>query len=147
MEQSQKQKEAIREPIFMETDEKVIEFIVDFIFHGKNIPGSEHVMYHQFACGYCYYFAVMLQNAFPGGQICVCYPFGHIVYIYKGVAYDIDGVSGAEVDEYIPIEHFGKAVNDFKHIKSQTYGITKEEMEEKYKDWIQNHERIKAKHR
>lgn len=89
----------------------------------------------------------MLQNAFSGDQIGVCYSFGHIVYIYKDIAYDIDGISSAEVDEYIPIEHFGEAVNDFKHIESQTYGITKEEMEERYKDWIRNHERITAKHR
>ena len=38
---------------------------------------AEEVIRHQFRAGYCYYFAHMLELAYPGGEVCLCYPFGH----------------------------------------------------------------------
>lgn len=123
----------------------IITFIADVLFH--NTPGvtdenSIESIRSLFASGYCYYFAKMLQDAFPGGKICICYPYGHIVYIYDDVAYDIDGVSTAEYEMYIPAEQFGEAINDFRHIQGKDYGITKEELTSIGDNWKKYHQPI-----
>lgn len=100
-------------------NKKVIHFIADILFHGTGGVSTEdsiETIRCLFEAGYCYHFAKLLEDAFPNGQICLCYPFGHIVYVYEGVAYDINGVSDAEYEMYIPIEKMEDAVLDFKHI-------------------------------
>lgn len=64
--------------------------------------------------GMCYWFAKMLNDAYPGGRMCVKSGYGHIVYYYEGKIYDIEGIH-LEKAEYIPIEYFGDKIDDFKH--------------------------------
>lgn len=59
---------------------------------------TEEKIENLFSDGYCYYFAKMLQLAYPGGCICKPWPIGHFIYAYKDKYYDIRG-------EYVPTEH------------------------------------------
>lgn len=60
--------------------------IDDFIQAARDsFIGAEYVYMH----GSCYYFAKMLQIAFPGGEIVE--NFEHVYYDYKGKTYDIRG--------------------------------------------------------
>ena len=52
-------------------DKQVLSFINDFREDDKSIR-------QKFCAGYCYYFAVMLKDAFHRGEICWCAPLGHI---------------------------------------------------------------------
>lgn len=123
-------------------DEILITFIGDILFHsGENVYKIEAIR-NLFENGYCYYFAKMLEDAFPGGTICICYPFGHIIYLYNKIPYDISGVSYAEYEELIPIEAFGDAINDFKHVEGKSYCLTYEEREYMKDKWFENHDRI-----
>lgn len=129
-------------------DEAIITFISNILFHHvANVEDSNSIesIRSLFADGYCYYFAKMLQDAFPGGRICFCYPYGHIVYIYNQIAYDIDGISTAEYELYIPIEQFGEAINDFRHIEGNDYCITKEELIAVADNWQTYHKPIIVK--
>lgn len=51
-------------------DEDILRFIADILYHcgAGNVETKSIQML--FRSGYCYYFAVMLQDAFPGGTIC-----------------------------------------------------------------------------
>ena len=121
----------IEQNIKMGGDKKVIEFIAAILYHGGNGVTAEdsiETIRCLFEAGYCYHFAKTLEDAFPGGQICYCYNFGHIVYCYEGVAYDIGGVSDAEHEMYIPISELGDAINDFKHIPGVEYTITEDKV-------------------
>jgi hypothetical protein len=126
----------INQFVNLKGDEKVITFIADILFHNGNDIEKSNVISNLFSNGYCYYFAKILQDAFPGGEICICYPYGHIVYIYNNIAYDIDGISSAEYEMYIPISRLGEAINDFRHIEGKSYNISKEEIEKIKEDWI-----------
>lgn len=100
-------------------DKRVIKFISEVLFHGApeiNPEDAVESVRNLFEDGYCYYFARMLEDAFPGGVACLCYPFGHIVYIYEGIAYDINGISNSEHEYYIPISELGKAIDSFRHV-------------------------------
>lgn len=100
-------------------NENIITFISDILFHGVNkVSASNSVesIRSLFEDGYCYYFAKILQDAFPGGDICVCHPYGHIVYIYGAIAYDIHGVSDSECELFIPIEKCGDHIEAFRHV-------------------------------
>lgn len=126
-------KEWEKQRVEMGGDRTVIQFISDILFHGAiGITAEDAVesVRSLFETGYCYYMAKMLKDAFPGGQICLCYPYGHIVYAYEGVAYDINGVSDAEYEMCIPLTALGVAVNDFRHIPGMEYNISKEELDE-----------------
>lgn len=57
----------------------------------------------------------MLEDAFPGGDVCLMYPFGHITYVYDGIIYDIGGVSDAEYESLIPIKYLDNTISVFKH--------------------------------
>lgn len=100
-------------------DKRVIKFISEVLFHGApevNPEDAVESVRNLFEAGYCYYFARMLEDAFPGGVACLCYPFGHIVYIYEGIAYDINGISDSEHEYYVPISELGKAIDSFRHV-------------------------------
>lgn len=120
-------------------DPKVIEFISDVLFHGVlrvTTNDSVETIRSLFEAGYCYYFAKMLEDAFPGGTVCLCYPFGHIVYVYEGVAYDIDGVIDAEYESFIPLTWMRDGVNDFRHVPGIQCSLTADKLEDlaqKYK--------------
>lgn len=135
-EKLQKKKQLwIEQRIKMGGDQPVIQFISDILFHGAVGVSAEDAIEttrNLFEAGYCYYMAEMLEDAFPGGQECLCYPYGHIVYVYEGVAYDINGVSDAEHEMYIPITELGNSVNNFRHIPipELNHDITEDEIYE-----------------
>ena len=77
--------------------------ILDFIKNFRTKSGefdkkTEGSVCHLFTDGYCYYFAKILEEAYPGGTICKPWPIGHFIYKYRTKYYDIDG-------EYILNQH------------------------------------------
>lgn len=77
--------------------------ILDFIENFRTKSGefdkkTEGSVRHLFTDGYCYYFAKILEEAYPGGIICKPWPIGHFIYEYHDKYYDIDG-------EYILEQH------------------------------------------
>ena len=85
-----------------------------------------------FEDGYCYYFAHMLKTAFNRGEVCICAPFAHFVWVDENyIPYDISGMSDAEYEYLIPEKFLGEdVVSDFKHIPNVSYYTTKEEIED-----------------
>lgn len=60
-----------------------------------------------FKDGFCYYFAKILSEAYPGGKIYCPWPLGHLVYSYRGKYYDIEGeflINEHEFECFIPFE-------------------------------------------
>lgn len=117
--------------IKMGGDKDVIHFIANVLFHGAlgvRIEDSIETIRSLYEAGYCYYFARMLEEAFPGGQVCLCFPYGHIVYIYDGIAYDICGISDAEYEMYIPVTELDEALVGFKHISKQTVTVSRDDL-------------------
>lgn len=120
-------------------DEKIIQFIADILFHGArdvSVEDSVETVRYLFEAGYCYYFAKMLEDAFPGGVICLCYDFGHVVYVYEEIAYDIHGVSDAEAKYYVPIRMLGKAINSFKHVQDE-FAVCNSEYLSRIEEWCE----------
>lgn len=117
-------------------DLDVIRFISEILYHGvRNIKveDSAESVRSLFEGGYCYYFAQILKDAFPGGELCVCYPYGHIVYAYKGVMYDISGVSDAEYEELIPVDILtAEELECFRHVSDKVYPT---DIKEVYARW------------
>lgn len=108
-------------------DLNVLLFIYNILHHGITVE-AEDAVYNLFARGYCYYLALMLKDAFPGGTIVWCAPYGHIAYRFNNVIYDIHYVYDGECDLFIPIERIGKTIDDFRKIRSQNHATTKAEM-------------------
>ena len=76
-----------------QANKDILEFIYNFFSsHSSGIENNEHIR-KIFRDGYCYYFALILQDAFPGGKIVWCAPFGHIAYQYNNTLYDIEVVN------------------------------------------------------
>lgn len=105
---SEKQ-EFINQNLALNSNPKIIKFIADFVYF------DDQDVHNRFKNGYCYYFAKMIQTAFPGGYIAWAVPFGHLVYMYNQIPYDIEGVYPGEATEFIPEEFLGNAINDFTH--------------------------------
>ena len=125
-------KKWVEQRIEMGGDKAVIQFISNILFHGAGGVTTEdavETVRNLFEAGYCYYMAKTIKEAFPGGKDCLCYPYGHIIYAYEGVAYDINGVSDAEYEMYIPLTELGDAVNDFKHVPGMDYNISEDELD------------------
>lgn len=77
--------------------------ILDFIKKFRTKSGefdkvTEGKVCYLFTNDYCYYFAKILEEAYPGGIICQPWPIGHFIYKYHDKYYDIDG-------EYILEQH------------------------------------------
>ena len=99
-------------------NKQILEFIAGVRFHCSpacTVDKSVEAIRYLFEAGYCYYFARMLEDAFPGGDVCLMYPFGHITYVYDGIIYDIGGVSDAEYEALIPVKYLGDTINVFRH--------------------------------
>ena len=75
---------------------------------------KERPIVRMFTEGWCYYFARILEDAYPGGTICLYKRHGHIVYLYKNKFYDITGEITNPRAKFIPIAYFGDLINDFK---------------------------------
>ena len=75
-------------------NEKVIEFIDNFsTLFGQFQEEEIDAVCAIFSRGFCYYFAIILKNAFNGrGEIYMTSDHRHIVWVLDNVAYDINGV-------------------------------------------------------
>lgn len=98
-------------------DENVLNFIDKFAL-SKGADSYNNVIQPLFRSGYCYYFAIMLKEAFNDeGELCLCCPYGHIVWMYKGVPYDIEGVYNGEAELFIPLRFLSTVdIMSFKHV-------------------------------
>lgn len=104
-------------------DKEVLTFIDAFL-------ENNDIIRKKFRAGYCYYFAVMLKEAFQRGEIYWCAPYGHICWLDdNGVPYDIEGVCDSECDFYIPVSYISEGLADFKHILGMEFGASKEYIE------------------
>lgn len=114
-------------------DPAVIQFINNFYARHTGGDVGIEVLRKTFMSGYCWYFAHMLKLAFDSGEVCWCAPFGHFVWCneYKGrdYAYDVEGVSIAEADHYIPEYYLGDLINAFKHASSKDIVVHKPEID------------------
>lgn len=116
-------------------DVEVLRFIYDFSLK-QGYGEAEEVLYQQFASGYCYYFAHMLQTAFNRGEVCWAAPYGHIVWVDEnGIPYDISGVNESETNDYIPEYMMGDTILDFKHIASKAHNTSDQEISKIQLDW------------
>lgn len=107
-------------------DKTVIQFITDAIT-SVDRKNSDDVLYDFFHAGYCYYFALILKEAFRRGQICWCAPYGHICWQDEnGVGYDIGGICDSECDFYIPVSYIKEGLLDFLHIPGKVFNASQE---------------------
>ena len=107
-------------------DEAVLGFIYDFVWKKAASEEEYEMIRSLFMDGYCYYFATMLKTAFNRGEICWCAPFGHFVWVDENdVPYDVEGVSTAEAEYYIPESYIAEGIDDFKHVQGKNFGATK----------------------
>ena len=86
--------------------------------HAKELDeSSQHIraIVNHYTQGMCYWFAKILEDAYPGGHICVVMHRGHIVYYYEGHFYDIRGEFIDKRAKIVPIRYFGDFIDDFKH--------------------------------
>ena len=101
---------------FPGSSEEVLGFIYDVVSKNRS-PQEAEVIERLFGNGYCYYFALMLKDAF-GGEIRWVKYHSHIVWedTSTNVCYDIHGVyyDYGEFD-ILPIEVLGEEVETFKH--------------------------------
>jgi len=86
----------------------------DFDWTDKSFEERQSPIVKLFTEGWCYYFARILQDAYPGGNLCLLKGYGHIVYLYENKFYDITGELTNPRNKYIPIEYFGELIYDFK---------------------------------
>lgn len=90
----------------------ILRFIWDFTWGFDSWECD--VIHHTFTQGYCYYFARMLEDAFPGGKLVWAFPFRHIVYVYDDVCYDIKGVYNVP-DKLLPLEELEDILESCMH--------------------------------
>lgn len=113
-------------------DRDVLAFIQGFYANGD--------IRDTFMNGYCYYFAHMLKQAFNKGEVCWTVGIGHIVWVYNGIPYDVEGVYSGSANEFIPEEYLGEAINDFKRVPNIRFNATEEDIEaiiENYRNSIE----------
>lgn len=109
---------------------EVLEFIFQFREHGFRDTTVDDTSYDKFMCGYCYYFAAMLKDAFGRGDICLAAPYGHICWKdVNDVPYDFCGITD-EYDYLIPISYLGNDIESFKHVPGKNHHATPERVKE-----------------
>lgn len=109
-------------------DRRILQFIETFRRGVGSEPDNQEIIRTLFRAGYCYYFAIMLKDAFPEGEICWAAPFGHIVFVHNGSPYDIEGVYCGEAENFIPIRYMGEAINDFRHVPGIECNATEQQI-------------------
>lgn len=102
--------------------EKVLSFIGGM--HDKGTYDSEDdFLYNVFENGYCYYFAQILNLAFPSlGKVVWIRNYGHIVWqsLSTGICYDISGIyTDYEEDDLVDIDRLGNLLTDFLHTNKE----------------------------
>ena len=55
----------------------------DFAWLDKSFEERQSPIVKLFTEGWCYYFARILEDAYPGGALCLLKGRGHIVYLYE----------------------------------------------------------------
>lgn len=125
---------------YKEADEEVLMFIADFVLHNPKLDSED--LSSLFTAGYCYYFAHMLKIAFNRGEVCLCAPYSHFVWLddTNNIAYDIQGVYDGEAEVFIPYTAMGDMVKDFTHVRSQYHNTTEFEIQK----LINNHRKERA---
>ncbi len=113
-------------------NEKVIDFIDNFsTLFGEFQEEEIDTVSAVFSRGFCYYFAIILKEAFDGrGEIYMTRDDRHIVWMFDNVAYDINGVYRTYTrsanngnfynGELIPIAMLPNYINSFKHVRPGT---------------------------
>lgn len=121
-------------------NKKVIDFIDNFsTLFGQFQQEEIDTVSAVFSRGFCYYFAIILKEAFDGrGEIYMTSDNRHIVWMLDNVAYDINGVyrtyprsannGNFYNGELIPIAMLSNYINSFKHVVP---GTTKKGMAER----------------
>ena len=123
------------------TNDTVLEFIQRLVTHPCKIridATSDTIMMDAievlFRQGYCWHFAHMLKTTFGCGEVCWAAPFGHFVYMYNGIPYDVEGVYQGEATYFIPESYIPEELLlDFKHIPDNTGkpgGATTEDLQD-----------------
>lgn len=114
----------------------ILEFIDKFrTKFGEYRKNKEESVRELFTDGFCYYFAKILQEAFPGGELCIPWPIGHFIYHYKGKYYDIEGeyclnfhdcecAIPFEIQYFINQDYFEYVKLDFMHVLNYDYEET-----------------------
>lgn len=122
-----------------EANESVLGFIFDFVWCKTSNINEYELIRSLFMDGYCYYFAVILKTAFNRGEICWCAPYAHFIWLdTNGIPYDIEGVSTAEANYYIPEAYITDGIADFKHVPGVEFGATKEYIDNAIKMYEKN---------
>lgn len=122
-------------------DKVILNFITEFRLSGDGSEEAEEIIRTVFRNGYCFYFAKMLKTAFPEGEICWAAPYGHIVFVYQNIPYDIEGVYYGEEEALIPISWLKDGILDFMHIPGKEYNISEQEIAKiicDYKEYKKN---------
>lgn len=120
-------------------DKDVLGFIGLFVYKcGEEVaPEIRYLFSH----GYCYFFAMMLKDAFERGELYI--PMnpklkGHIVWVdTNGIAYDINGVY-TNYNELMPIKFYEDFISDFKHIPSRPHRASRDDREEITKKYYES---------
>lgn len=125
----------------MRGNASVIRFINQFktLFNELTIEETDTFV-KVFRNGYCYYFAIMLKDAFNRGEVCMTYDCRHVVWVDDdNVAYDINGIFGwyaetSNKDNYwngllVPVEKIPNYIESFKHVPDKP-GTDRTGMEE-----------------
>ena len=116
------------------TDENVLTFIGNITDYHYPNSQKQDAIYELFSSGYCYYFALMLKDAFQHGEVCWCAPYGHICWVDdNGHPYDIYGTCDSECDYFIPVSHIQDGLADFKHVPGEIFNASKEYIQEAIK--------------
>lgn len=124
-------------------DKRILQFIAEFRLAGGLAEADEEAIRMAFRAGYCYYFAIMLKTAFPEGEICWTAPYGHIVFVYQSIPYDIEGLYYGEGDEeFIPVSWLKDGILDFMHVPGMEYNMTEQEIAKiicEYREYKETH--------
>jgi hypothetical protein len=105
-------------------NKQILYFIANFLYHCG--VDADEIIREQFRAGYCLHFAMILEKMFPGGEICWCAPYGHMVYMHDGIPYDIEGINTSDCDYYIPISFIKDGIKDFMHVPGVAFNASEE---------------------
>lgn len=127
-------------------DKQILWFIANFLYHSPIINDSAKSISCEFTCGYCYYFALILKDAFNRGEICYAHHLGHIVWLDNNdIAYDITGIhKDSSVKYYIPIKYMKEGINDFKRVPGIGFNASIEFVEKVVEDYERENEIIRS---
>lgn len=119
--------------IYPSADKKVLSYIETFVEH-SNVSSTINL----FSNGYCYAFAHILQSTFNKGTVCWVAPFSHMIWLYKNVPYDINGVYDGESTMFIPESFLHSRINGFKHIPNYKDNTTKNDIDHIISEFIES---------